>query len=465
MGERLTGADAAWLHMDRPTNRMVVNMVAWFDTEPDWGALRTALQQRWVDAYPRLRQHVKEPLLPIAPWGVPEWEDHPGFDIDEHLVSAELDAPGDEAALHAYVESHITDPLRPDRPLWSIHFISGYRNSSGGLGGAVLLRANHALGDGFALMHAVMALADHDDRRPEQGPAALIEPPIDSETGVSGLESVREYIADGVSNVAGLLRGNLELSRKAAARVASLAKLAVVQQDAKTPLREKLGPKKRVTWSTTVPVDAVRARAKETGATVNDVLLATVGAAMGRYLRQHGSEVEGLGFMLPFNLRPLDQPMPRRLGNMFGLVYPTIPVGPMDADRRIGLVHDVMTRIKLAKQANVVFTWVSSVGLTPAPIENVLIDRYAGMSSLIVTNVPGPKHRISIAGSEVTGLLFWVPTSGPVGVGLSLISYAGDLTIGIYVDAMLVPDLDGLRSLIDDELSVFRSEKQAATAG
>jgi hypothetical protein len=161
--------------------------------------------------------------------------------------------------------------------------------------------------------------------------------------------------------------------------------------------------------------------------------------------------------MLPFNLRPLDQPMPRTLGNQFGLVYPTVPVGPMDGDERIAAVHDQMQKIKLAKQANVVFTWVSSVGLTPAPIENVLIDRYAGMSSVIITNVPGPRHRISIAGSELTGLLFWVPTSGPVGVGLSLVSYAGELVIGIMVDASLVPDLDEFRGLLDEELEGLRS--------
>src|ERR1700712_2234593 len=335
MGERMTGADAAWLHMDRPTNRMVVNMVAWFEQEPDWDAVREVLRTRWVDAYPRFRQRVKEPLLPLAPVAVPEWEDDPEFDFEDHIREAKLPSPGDEQTLHAYVEEHITDPLPGHRALWEVHLLSGYQK-----GGALLFRANHALGDGFALMHAVLALADPDENRGEQGPPALIDPPVDRESNLSGIESVRHYIADGITTGMGLLRGNLALSRKMAARVTALAKLAVVPKGRKTVLRQKLGTRKRVTWTRPVPVDALRSRAKDSGATINDVLLATIAGALGRYLRQHGSEVPDVGFMLPFNLRPLDQPMPRTLGNQFGLGYPTVPVRPMPDDERIAAVHE-----------------------------------------------------------------------------------------------------------------------------
>ena len=74
------------------------------------------------------------------------------------------------------------------------------------------------------------------------------------------------------------------------------------------------------------------------------------------------------------------------------------------------------------------------------------------MSSAIITNVTGPRVPIRIAGTEVTGLLFWVPTSGPVGVGLSLVSYAGNVNLGIMVDSALIPDLDRLQMLMNEEL-------------
>lgn len=448
MGERLTGADAAWLHMDRPTNRMVVNLVCWFDQTPDWGQLKTVLRRRLVDAYPRFRQVVQEPSGLLGPLGGPTWVLDDDFRLEDHLLHVSLDEPGDEAALHAYVERHIADALPPGRPLWQVHLVDGYRG-----GGALLLRASHALGDGTALMHVLLALADDDPTSDEQGSVALTAPPTDEPSEPSGTAAVRASAMDWATSFPRVLLGERHQLGAAAARVGSLTKLALVRQDRRTVLREPLGTAKRVTWTTPVPLGAVRAMASAHAATVHDVLLAVTAAALGHYLRERGSDVAEIGAMLPFNLRPLDEPMSRRLGNKFGLVYPDLPVAEMSLSDRVARVHATMARIKLARQANVVFGWVSSVGTTPRKVENLLIDRYAGMSSVIITNVPGPKRAISIAGSPVTGLLFWVPTSGPVGVGLSYVSYAGALTIGIMVDAQLVRDVERLRDLLDQELA------------
>jgi diacylglycerol O-acyltransferase len=147
--------------------------------------------------------------------------------------------------------------------------------------------------------------------------------------------------------------------------------------------------------------------------------------------------------------------MPRRWGNKFGLGYPMLPVAPMSRDDRLTTIHQAMRQIKQANQAHVVFGWVSSVGLTPRWLENMLIDRFAGMGSVIISNVTGPRHSISVAGTRVNSLLFWVPTSGPVGVGLSLISYAGEIALGIMVDSKLVPDATRLRALLDEELQAL----------
>src|ERR1700710_1935087 len=189
MGERMTGADAAWLHMDRPTNRMIVNMVAWFDQEPDWDEMRTTLQKRWIDVYPRFRQVVREPAIALgqvaAPIPLSQWVDARDFRIEDHIVTARIPEPGDDAALHAYVEQHVADPLPKDQPLWQLHFLSGYRD-----GGAMLLRASHALGDGTALMHALLALADDTPDKQDLGPVALVDPPTDEDGGPGGPDSV-----------------------------------------------------------------------------------------------------------------------------------------------------------------------------------------------------------------------------------------------------------------------------------
>ena len=70
--ERMSAADAAWLHMDRSTNLMVINGVVWFDATLDWNVLTKRIQARWVDRYPRFRQRVAEGRLPLrAPALVP----------------------------------------------------------------------------------------------------------------------------------------------------------------------------------------------------------------------------------------------------------------------------------------------------------------------------------------------------------------------------------------------------------
>src|SRR4051812_10797101 len=204
MGERLTGADAAWLHMDRPTNRMIVNMVAWFDEEPDWDEMRAALQKRWVDVYPRFHQVVREPALPMGRVAVPEWVEVDEFRLDDHIVTARIPQPGDDAALHAYVEGHVADPLPADQPLWQVHFLSGYRD-----GGAMLLRASHALGDGPALMPALLALADAPPGFDERGPPALVAPPVDEDTGPKGNDSVWRFVAGYLDTLGDFTRGQL----------------------------------------------------------------------------------------------------------------------------------------------------------------------------------------------------------------------------------------------------------------
>jgi diacylglycerol O-acyltransferase len=446
MGERMAGADAAWLHMDRPTNRMIVNLVLSFERQPDWDAVRAAVRERLVTPYPRLRQRVAEPAIALPPMSVPQWVDDPEFRFEDHLRHAALAEPGDAATLHAYIESHVTDALDPARPLWQMHFIDNYNGGS-----ALLLRAHHALGDGTALMHAMLALSDGDSRD-AQGSMALTGPPSDGAGGPSGYQAVRTSITKGLSSLPRAFAGDPAHREAADARVHSLTKLALVRQDRLPVLRKPLGTRKSLAWCKPLSLQAIKAAAKNAGVTVNDVLLGVIAAGLGRYLREHGTEVDEIGAMLPFNLRALDEPLPRSWGNKFGLVYPVLPVGPMDQGERVTRIHQAMRQVKLANQAHVVFGWVSSVGLTHRRLENVLIDRYAGMSSVIISNVTGPRHQLSIAGAPVSSIVFWVPTSGPVGVGLSLISYAGNVTLGIMVDSQLVPDVDRLRELLDAEL-------------
>jgi diacylglycerol O-acyltransferase len=441
-GERMSGADAAWLHMDRPTNRMVIHCVVWFDRPVDWAAAANRVHDRLVLRYPRFRQRVREPSVPLGPVAAPQWLTDRDFRMEHHLRYATLPAPGDTPALHRYVAAQMPRALDLARPLWELHFIDGYGNGS-----ALLVRLHHAVADGIALMQLLRSLGD-DYVEPAPAPAA----------GVA--DEVRRAVGGAIHWMAGT--GLLDLVEFAGATAASLAKLGLPRQDRRTVLRGTLGVEKRVAWCEPVPLDAVKTFASEVGSTVNDVLLAVIAGALRRYLIAHDSLVDEIGAVVPFNVRPLDRPVPLELGNKFGLVFPTLPVGLADLRARIAAVKRAMDEIKLSRQGWLTFGWLTTVGRTPTEMENALIDLYAGMGSVIITNIVGPPTPVALVGTPAAGMLAWVPTSGPIGLGVSIVSYAGALTVGLVVDARLVSDDDRLLAALEVELRVFGGRRPGA---
>ena len=153
--ERMDPVDAAWLHMDRPTNLMVVNTVLWFDVPVDQASVLQVFGERVVSRFRRFRQRAADPALTLAPWAAPEWVDDADFALAEHVSRTRLSAPGDQRALQQTASDLAGRPLRKDRPLWELHLLDGY-----GDGGALLLRTHHAIADGGALMQVLLALAD-----------------------------------------------------------------------------------------------------------------------------------------------------------------------------------------------------------------------------------------------------------------------------------------------------------------
>ncbi|HEX2310008.1 MAG TPA: wax ester/triacylglycerol synthase domain-containing protein, partial [Vicinamibacterales bacterium] len=117
--QSLPAADAAWLHMDRATNPMVVNALLWFDEPLDWERARELFSTRIIERYPRFSRRV------VEPFGRAAFEDFPDFDLGQHLHRVALPAPGDRAALQELVSDLITPPLDRTRPLWHAYLIEG----------------------------------------------------------------------------------------------------------------------------------------------------------------------------------------------------------------------------------------------------------------------------------------------------------------------------------------------------
>jgi diacylglycerol O-acyltransferase len=427
----MASADTAWLHMDRPTNLMVVNCVFWFAGQLDWDEVARAFAERLVPAFPRFAQRAIDPPVTIG-LIVPMWQDADDFDVAAHLVHATLPAPGGNEALHAYVSEQANIPLDPAQPLWQAHLIDGY-----GDGCAILLRTHHAIADGTALVQALLTLVDRPDSgghpdqlpRPSAVATAPDRPLLDRAAGV--VRKVGEYNA-------------------------MLRRLGFGQPDDPSPLRGPLSGRKRLTWSPAIPLAPVKEAGRRSGATVNDLALTAVTGALRRYLEQHGVEVERLTAVVPINLRPLDEPMDPSRGNQFGLAFVPLPVSEPAVARRLTAVHTAMGTVKATGEGMVTSRALSVMGHTPMAVEQKFLDLFAGRATAVVTNIAGPREEVSLAGVPLSGFTAWVPSTGPVGVGLSICSYAGRLMLGVAVDEALVPDSEALLTALSQEVTALR---------
>ena len=439
----MPAADAAWLHMDRPTNPMVVNCMIWFDEPLDWGRAKEVFARRIVDEFPRFRRRVVEPLA-----RPPRFEDDPEFDIDQHMHRLALPAPGDQAALQELVSDLITPPLDPTRPLWHVYLIEGY-----GDGCAVLFRIHHCIADGIALARVMLSLTDTE-------PDAGIAPPA-AANGRAGrlplavVSTARRVagavIHEGVESLAH--PGHVaELAGTAARDAATLAKLLTAPPDTRTVLRSPLHGTRRVAWSTPFPLDRIRTAAHRGDAKINDLLVAAVTGALRHQLEQYGPVPDEVHIMVPFNLRPLDKPLPRDLGNDFALILLTLPVGIEDRGARMRDVKMRMDAIKESHEGPISYGILSAIGLTPAQVEDRLIGFFTQKASAVVTNVPGPRETVYLAGTPVRGVLVWAPCSGSLGMTVSIFSYAGEVTVGFMVDTGLLPDPQPLAGAFSAEL-------------
>jgi len=469
--ERMDPADVVWLHMDRPTNLMVVNTVLWFDVPVDQASVLQAFQDRVVSRFRRFRQRAADPALTLAAWAAPQWVDDAGFALADHVSRTRLPTPGDQRALQQTASDLAGRPLRKDRPLWELHLLDGY-----GDGGALLLRTHHAIADGGALVQVLLSLTD-----PLDGEHPGVLPVRDDSAGPPLLPGPGEHAAgravaavrragSAAGDLGAVVRAALADPRKAAglagsarADAAMLRKLGFGLAAGRNRLQGPLVPAKQRTWTCPVPVEAVKAAGTATGSTVNDLMLTAITSALRRYLLEHDALADEVIVIVPVNLRPATAPLPAGLGNEFGLAFVRLPTGETGQDRRRARVKAQMDQIKSGREGVFVNTMLRWMGQLPAAVQNAWVDAFAGKATAIVTNVSGPRYPVQLAGTPVAGMAGWVPVTGPLGLGLSIVSYADQLSVGLASDTRLLPDHDRLLALLEDEIGALHTPAASPT--
>jgi diacylglycerol O-acyltransferase / wax synthase len=407
--EPLSAADAVWLRMDTPANRMIITALLTFESRLDPIAFESTLQ-RLVDL-PRFKERV---VSPRNPFGLPEWEDDPRFDLRAHVHHLALPAPGGEAELRQFVSERMSADLDREKPLWEVDVVERPGGS------AVLLRVHHCIVDANALVRVLLDLAEDPAARPAEI-GLLPEAP----------------------------RSPWEWARRQLARGRTFAGLVALPSDPPTSLRRPLGLVKRVAWSRPIAFTRVHRLAREHRASMNDVVMTALAGSLRRWLDQTGSfPAREIRAVVPVFLRG-GEPSTR---NRFGLALVELPIDEPDRDDRIHKVKRRMDALKCSAAVPVAFDVLRTFAVAGPSLEQLGVELFTRKASLTVTNVPGPRSPVDLAGGRLASLMVWAPTSGRLGLSVTVLSYAGEIRISVAADCSLPLEPEALIEDIEREI-------------
>jgi diacylglycerol O-acyltransferase / wax synthase len=448
--ESVASVDSAWLRMDEPGNLMIINGVMMLDRPLSFERFREVIASRLVAAIPRTRQRIAPASMPL---GTPRWEEDPHFDLAYHVRLAPLER-ADQASLQNLVGRLMSERFDPARPLWTYYFVPQYEG-----GCAMVARVHHCIGDGLALLYALLKM---DDNAPEEPPVErrdqgmvpsvwdAIARPLSA--GLSMTRAVEESVVQEVKRLLANPSSAIEATRDLTAGAETAGKLLLMSSDPQTAFKGPLTSDKRAVWSRPVPLASLKELARVTGSTINDVVLASVAGALRTYLLSRDQPIEGLSLraVVPVNLRAIEEAA--GLGNGFGLVFVPLPIGIEEPLDRVFEVRKRMQEIKKSPEALLTFQVLRMLGHTPSPLFETVVKLFGMRATAVMTNVIGPREPLQIAGATLKQAMFWVPCSGRLGMGVSIFSYCANLWVGIATDASLVRDPERIVDFFEQEM-------------
>jgi diacylglycerol O-acyltransferase len=437
--ELMSGVDAAWLHMDRPENTAdVVALIGFADRVP-FSEVSRLVEERLVP-HARFVERIRHE----GPLSLATWEPDPGFALSRHLHRTALNGRF-WPALDRFAGEVASERLDPEHPLWRAWVVHGAAGGS-----AIVAKLHHCIADGFALVGLLLSLADEVV---DAGPGLRHRMPAYRDLRLQGglTAALREALGDR-ARAAALAGAGLDFVR-------SVARMAALAPDPPSVLSRPLSGRRRMAWSRPLPLADLRSLARGLGVTVNDLVLAALSGALRSHLADRGEDVGRLPVraLVPVNLRTLlPAQLDGALGNCFGLVFLELPIPLEDPRARLLAVRDRVAELKRSPDAVATYGVLSAIGHLPALLENLVTSFFSAKASLVVTNVPGPHLPLHLAGHEVRRIQFCVPHPARLGLGVSILSYAGELRLGARADVAVMPSPGDLLRRIPAEIEALR---------
>jgi len=439
-GHRISALDATFLELEKAGARLHVASVTVFDgPAPSWDELRVLVEAR-LHLVPRFRQRLAE--VPLDQ-GRPVWVDDPHFNLRYHLRHAGLPAPGSDSQLEVLAGRLFAQRLDRTKPLWEMWLVDRLR--SGGF--ALIAKSHHALVDGISAVDITTVLFDSE---PDAPPA----PTADGAWVARPLPTPAQLLSDALLERATrpgeLAHAVLDTPRRIAERARERLQAGALAFAGRgpappSPLNVKVGPHRRYTW-VDAELSQLRAIKDSLGGTVNDVVLAVVAGALGRYLPRRGVDTRGLVLRALVPIAVHADSEHGVLGNEVAPMAVSLPVGIEDPVEQYAAICAAAAELDDAPGAVGARSLTELAGLASPTImsQAARLQQSQRGFNLVVTNVPGPQHPLYLLGRRLRALYPVVPITGRQALGIAVMSYDGRLGFGLLADPDALADIDVL---------------------
>lgn len=459
-GDRLSAIDLSFLAAEDGSSgtHAHIGAVMTFAGPPAGTDELAAHVEARLAGVPRYRQRLAHPPLGA---GRPVWVDAPDFRLDYHLRRTALASPGGNVELRALVGRVFSQRLDRSKPLWELWVVEGL---AGGRW-ALLNKTNHAMIDGVSGMDIVSVLLDpaaagEPGVRPWRAAPLPGAPQLLSQALLDGGRSAVSLAARALWTAASPRRS----LRAAGAIAKGLGEVAWTGVDAapRTPFNVSVGPHRRVAFADVSLAD-VRAVKAALGGTVNDVVLAAVAGGLRAWLHGRGVRTTDLPLRagVPVSVRTPDGA--HEHGNRITMLVVGMPVWCPDAAARLALVREATAAAKRSGQALGAATLIGLSGFAPPTLFGVAAR--ASFSprfvNLVVTNVPGPQHALSLLDRTLERLQPVGFVGEGFGLTIAVMSYDGTLSFGLIGERDAVHDIDVLARAISVAMDELRSAASA----
>ena len=460
MTQRLTGLDASFLYLETPSSHMHVASLMILDP-PD--AEQPVTLERVKEVYGQ-RLHLAPPFrrrLAEVPFGLhhPVWIEDPDFDLDHHIRTTTVPAPGDAEQLSALVGRLSAMPLDRTRPLWEIWVIEGL---AGGKVGC-LSKVHHAAIDGASGNELTVAMLDLSPEIAHHEPETEWVPdPVPNRVELLGYAATSLARQPFRAARAGMkTAGGLLALRRSNRRSPRLTTPPSPFSAPRTSFNTSITPRRNYAY-TSLSLSTVKAVKQKTGSTVNDVVLALCAGALRRYLDTNGETPDApLVAMVPVSVRSDDEK--DALGNRVATTFTSLATDVDDPVERLQVIHEGMVDVKEQQKAigaDTLTDWAEfaspAVAGTAARLysRTKIAGRHRPLFNVTISNVPGPPFPLYSVGARVDAIYPVGPITEGGGLNMTVMSYMDSLDFGLLGCPDVLPDIwqlaDGLQDALDE---------------